>query len=204
MKEKHLSPNPHKFTALDPELLSTPYEVQTNWHVLTGAACTGKTTLIDMLADLGYQTIPEAARQFIDKELECGRLLDEIFSDPDSEEKIDEIQMKAENGLIPSDLVFLDRALPDSITFRRHKGMDPNKILPECFHHRYASVFVLDRLPLELDGARLDDEVLGSFLDEWLTRDYCALGYDVIRVPVLSPEERLAFLLERVSEQVLI
>ena len=36
---------------LDPDLLSTPFGVQTNWHVITGAAGSGKTTLIDLLAD---------------------------------------------------------------------------------------------------------------------------------------------------------
>jgi hypothetical protein len=30
---------------LDPDLLSAPFRVQTNWHVITGAACSGKTTL---------------------------------------------------------------------------------------------------------------------------------------------------------------
>ncbi len=43
-------------TELDPDLLSTPFRVQTNWHVITGAACSGKTTLIDLLADKGFQT----------------------------------------------------------------------------------------------------------------------------------------------------
>ena len=36
-----------RITELDPDLLSTPFDVQTNWHVITGAACCGKTTLID-------------------------------------------------------------------------------------------------------------------------------------------------------------
>ena len=35
---------------LDSHILSTPFGIQTNWHVITGAACTGKTTLIDGLA----------------------------------------------------------------------------------------------------------------------------------------------------------
>jgi hypothetical protein len=34
------------FAELDSDLLSTPFQVQTNWHVLTGAACAGKTTTL--------------------------------------------------------------------------------------------------------------------------------------------------------------
>ena len=30
---------------LDPDLLAAPFAIQTNWHVLTGAACTGKASL---------------------------------------------------------------------------------------------------------------------------------------------------------------
>jgi predicted ATPase len=79
--------------------------------------------------------------------------------------------------------------------------MDANELLPDCFEHRYASVFMLDQLPLELDGARIEDAAYTTRLDEALVRDYSALGYDVVRVPVLSPQERLEFVLERLSEQ---
>jgi predicted ATPase len=68
-------------TELDLDLLSTPFEVRTNWHVLTGAACTGKTTLISMLADKGFQVVPESARLYFEKEMAGGRTLEEIQAD---------------------------------------------------------------------------------------------------------------------------
>ena len=55
----------YRLTELDPDLLSTPFEVQTNWHVITGAPCSGKSTLIDQLANHGFQTVPESARLYI-------------------------------------------------------------------------------------------------------------------------------------------
>ena len=186
-------------SALDPELLSSPFRIHTNWHVITGAACTGKTTLIDMLAEKGFKTVPESGRLYINQELAAGRTIEEIFSDPSTEAAIDDIQLKAERSLRAAEVIFLDRGLPDSLTFRRLHGMDPNEFLPQCFYHRYASVFVLDRLPLQLDGARIDDEDYACFLDDWLARDYSALGYDVVRVAVLPPEERMAYVIEIVS-----
>jgi predicted ATPase len=60
---------------------------------------------------------------------------------------------------------------------------------------------MLNPLPYEEDGARFEDASIVGYLDEWHTRDYSALGYDVVRVPVLAPEERLAFVLERLPEQ---
>ena len=186
---------------LDPDLLSTPFGVQTNWHVITGAACSGKTTLIDLLADKGFQTVPETARQYIEREVAKGRTLDEIFGSEADERAMTDMQRRIEHGLRATDVVFLDRALPDSLFFYRIFGLNPNEILAECFHHRYASVFILDLLPLQLDGARIEDDTYTVLLDEWLVRDYSALGYRVVRVPVLPPQERLAFVLEKLSEQ---
>jgi predicted ATPase len=67
-----------------------------------------------------------------------------------------------------------------------------------------ASVFILHRLPVQRNGLRPEDDAVARLLDEWLARDYSALGYNVVRVPVLSPQERLAFVVERLSEQGLI
>jgi predicted ATPase len=69
--------NSFRVTKPDPDLLSTPFEVQTNWHVITGAPCSGKTTLIDQLANQGFQTVPEAARQYFEQEMASGRTIDE-------------------------------------------------------------------------------------------------------------------------------
>jgi predicted ATPase len=62
-------------------------------------------------------------------------------------------------------------------------------------------VFILDLLPFQLDGARIEDDTYTITLDEWLARDYGSLGYRVVRIPVLSPQERLEFVLESLSEQ---
>jgi predicted ATPase len=191
-------------TELDPDLLSTPFRVQTNWHVITGAARSGKTTLIDLLAEKGFQTVPETGRQYLEREMARGRTLDEIFESETDERGMKDLQLRIEHGLRAIDVVFLDRALPDSLTYYRASGLSPNEFLAECFHHRYASIFVLERLPFQQNGARIEDDAFAGLLDEWLARDYHTLGYSVVRVPVLSPQERLAFVLERLSEQGLI
>jgi dephospho-CoA kinase len=73
----------HNFrtTELDSNLLSTPFGVQTNWHVITGAPASGKTTLIDLLADKRFQTVSEIARQYFEREIARGRTIDEIRQD---------------------------------------------------------------------------------------------------------------------------
>jgi predicted ATPase len=65
-------------------------------------------------------------------------------------------------------------------------------------------VFLLNRLPYQRDGVRAGDDATAAYFELWTLRDYSALGYNVVRVPVLPPEERLAFVLERLSESGLI
>ncbi len=190
-------------TELDPDLLSTPFRVQTNWQVITGAPSCGKTTLIEQLASQGFRTVPETARLYIQREMAKGRMIHPIHANPAAlQRSIKDLQLSIEGGLRVSDILFLDGAVPGSLAYYRVFGLNPNEMLPECFHHRYASVFILDPLPFQPDDQRVEEvAAIAGFLDEWHTRDYSALGYDVVRVPVLSPQERLAFVLERLPEQ---
>jgi predicted ATPase len=194
--------NDFRTTELDPDLLSTPFSVQTNWHVITGAPCCGKTTLIDQLGDKGFRTVAESARQYLEIESAKGRTIDEIHAKGTVRDRgIKDMQLEVERGLRAIDCYFLDRALPDSLAFFRFAGLNPNEILAECFHHCYASVFILDPLPFQLDDQRVEEfATIAGFLNEWHTLDYSALGYNVVRVPVLPPDERLAFVLERLSQ----
>ncbi len=186
---------------LDPELLLTPFKVQTNWHVITGASCSGKTTLIDQFANEGFQTVQEPGRQYFESELTKGRTMDEIRHDRSTfTRKVYSMMLERERTLRPVEVIFLDRALPDAFAFFRFAGINPNEILSDCFQNRYASVFMLDRLTYQKDGIRAGDDTYAETFDLWISRDYHALGYNVIRVPVLPPGERLAFVLERLSE----
>jgi predicted ATPase len=187
---------------LDPGILSTPFQVQTNWHVIAGALSCGKTTLIDRLADQGFRTVPEGARLYLERERAKGRTTEEIRKNLAAlQHGIVDMQLRIEGELRATDVAFLDRAVPDCLAWWRVYGLNPNELLTECFRHRYASVFVLDPLPVQRDGFRPEDEAVAAFLDEWIARDYSSLGYQVVRVPVLSVRERLAFILERLSEQ---
>jgi predicted ATPase len=186
---------------LDPDILSTPFRIETNWHVITGAPCSGKTTIIDQLTKRGYLTVKEGARQVFEEELARGRTLEAIKSDYiPVQYAIFNLQIKIEGQLIPEICAFLDRGIPDSLSFHRVHGLDPNELLPDCFRYRYASVFMLDPLP-NLRETKLgpEDEATAVFLDEWHVRDYNALGYQVVRVPELTIEGRVCYILENLS-----
>lgn len=190
----------HNTIPLDPHFLSTTYQVQTRWQVITGAPCSGKTTLIDLLAGQGYQIMPEVGRKYIERQIARGRTLDEIRADAIAFcILIKDLQMQAECELPPEQLIFLDRGFPDSLAFYQKVGLNPNQVLPDCFRYHYASVFLLDRFPTQQDCARVEDDIASELLDNWLELSYRFLGYNVVRVTVLSPEERLQFVLDRIG-----
>jgi predicted ATPase len=200
-----ISPRKYTTTNLAPDLLSTPFDLQTKWFVITGAPSCGKTTLIDLLAAEGYRTVPEWAREYMEREIAGGRTIAEIHADGVALQRLFfDKQLEIEQELPATEVLFLDGAAPGSLAWFRVFGLNPNEILPGCFRHRYASVFILDRLPQQQDGLRFEDEIMPDFLDQWLERDYRALGYDPVRIPVLPPEERLAFVLRELSMHSLI
>lgn len=185
---------------LDRNLLATSFEVQTNWHVLAGGPSCGKTTLLRLLELEGFRIVPECARRHMEGELAAGRTIDDIHNHPQHlQRQIFDLQLETERRLPPAESMILDGALPGSLAWYRVFGMDPNDILERCFDHRYASVFVLDPLALHTDGIRFDEAAHAAFIDDWTYRDFRALGYDVVRVPVMSPEDRLEFLVKSIE-----
>lgn len=195
-------PEDHRTTELDPELLMSPFRVRTRWRVLAGAPSCGKTTLIDRLAARGFATRAETARQVMRGELARGRTLAQLHADGAALQRtLAACQLTVESQLPPAEPIFLDGALPGSLAWYRAFGLDPNQILPDCFQHHYEVVFVLDRLELQHDGFRFDDDSFVGFLDEWHRRDYAALGYQVVRVPVMPPDQRLALVLGCLAER---
>ena len=200
----NIQPPSHIISALDPNLVTT-FENQTNWIVFTGTSCCGKTTMINQLATQGYLTVPEVARRYFDCEIAKGRKIEDLRSNLEAVERIImNKQVQCESELNCDDIVFLDRALPDNLTFFRYADVDPNQYLGTCFRNRYAGVYVLDPFPIERDGIRIEGEELRVFLDTWLPRDYRSLGYEVQRIPVMSRTERLDFVLRDLTEKGLV
>ena len=89
---------------LNPNRTTYSFQVRTNWHVIAGAPSAGKSTLIQKLAELGFKTIPESARIFIERELAKGRTIQDIRSkQKDLQYCFIDIQLQVERDLNPSE-----------------------------------------------------------------------------------------------------
>lgn len=175
--------------------------IQTNWHVVTGAPCAGKTAVIDELARRGYRVLPEAARAYIDQQIALGLSLANIKSIPmDFERHILMLKVAAESALPIDHLVFLDRAIPDSIAYYRVEGLDPAEPAIHSGRFRYKTVFLLERLHFEKDRVRTETEESAARLETLLEKSYRGMGYVPVRVPVMKIDHRAAFILEHLSK----
>jgi predicted ATPase len=172
--------------------------IQTNWYVITGGPGSGKTTTIDVLAGRGYKTTIEHARHYIDTQHQKGRTIEEIRKNQEEFQLgVLHMQMEQEAQLVPEEIVFLDRALPDALAYYRYLNIPVNPQLTDALNlYHYKKVFVLDLLPLVQDYARREDEKAQQSIHALLIDVYTSLHFTVIQVPVLPPQNRVDYILE--------
>ncbi|MBW1742242.1 MAG: ATP-binding protein [Deltaproteobacteria bacterium] len=175
---------------------------ETNWHVVTGAPSSGKTTLVRELERLGYRVVHEAARGYIEAQMEQGRTLEEIRADKRSFETwILNAKVAIEAALPKDEVIVFDRAIPDSIAYFEAAGLDKTEAVEKSPRNQYKKIFLLDRLPYKTDHARIEDKETAMKLDEGLERSYRILGYEVVRIPVMSIQDRLEVILGEIEKQ---
>ena len=173
----------------------------TRWHVVTGGPSSGKTTTVNLLRGRGYTTTIEHARHYIDLQRITGRSTAEVRArQSEFQRAVVDMQIEQERSLDPQQTVFLDRALPDSLAYYRFLGLAPGTaLLGALAGARYATVFLLDLLPLASDYARTEDPAAQRRIHDLLGQVYEELGFPVVTVPALAPDVRVELILERAS-----
>lgn len=170
------------------------------WHVITGAPCSGKTTLIKALEAEGYRVVHEVARAYMEEEVARGKTLAQMKSDlPAFEREILHRKISVESALSGEDLIFFDRALPDSIAYYRFCGMDATEAEAACRFIRYGKIFFLDRLAITPDNIRKEDPAEIVELERLLADCYRQLGYSLSRIPAMTVEDRLRRVVSQVD-----
>lgn len=176
-------------------------KASTNWQVITGGPSTGKTTVINMLAERGYKTTIEHARHYIDTMRTEGQTVEELRSNRKKFQiGVLDMQIEQEASILPQDLVFLDRAIPDAMAYYQFLKLDyDEKLLTAVKNTSYKKIFILDRLPFTKDYARTEDEEAQKKIHQLIIDVYTSLGFPIISVPVLPPTERVEFILKNIE-----
>ncbi len=171
-----------------------------NWFVITGAPSAGKTTLIKLLEEKGYRVFFEAARLYIDQEIQKGRTLEDIRRDEIIFQKeILKMKIEVEKNLPQEEIIFFDRGIPDSYAYYKLRGAHNDEFLLESMKKcSYKSVFLLDFFDYEKDYARIETKEEQMKIHDLLEKSYLILNIPVIKVPKMPIEERLKFILKKI------
>lgn len=174
-----------------------------NWYVLTGSMSSGKSTMIQMLADLGYRTIDESARAYIDEEMAKGKTIEEIRADEEAFQ-YEALKMKIaiEQDLPKEEIIFFDRGIPDTEAYYRLHGFEERPLYVDAMKNcTYKKILLLDYYPLKKDYARIENEQEQHDIHHLLHDAYKKTGIPIVQIPAIElREDRLAAILSHVDQ----
>lgn len=171
-----------------------------NLFFISGGPCTGKTSVINEIREMGYNTFPEAARELSRtderfkgkniKDIDLRLFQNEIFN----------LQKKWTESLIGrKGNFFFDRGFGDSLAYFRMAGLN----LPEDFFYyagkfRNSPVFILE--PLEFykkDSLRRETHAEQKMIHEKIISSYEELNHPITFVPVMNRDKRAEFIIQK-------
>lgn len=180
--------------------------MQNNWILFTGGPNSGKTTVIELLASLGYNVKVEQAMKVIHEYMNAGIPLSSVQTDPVQGAKfqdaiaLQEMAAAAENT--PNELVFLDRGAIEYFAFSKLRGLAINpEIAQKVRQSTYRHVFVFDLIESSFAAnkieAHIDNPLEAARNQQSLIEDVVAeFGFPTTRVPVMKTEERIKLIFD--------
>jgi predicted ATPase len=172
--------------------------------LLIGAPSTGKTSVINKLAELGYACFEEISRDIILEARKEG--ISHLFQKQPllfSEKLLQKRKQQFfEASQSHSEFVFIDRGLPDITAY-----LDMAEIRYPITFTRANKKFKYDKVfwfPVwekiyTIDNERYEDLNLALNIQEHLLKTYDALDYELIKMPKAGIEDRIEFLLHQLQ-----
>ena len=174
-----------------------------NLYVITGGTGAGKTTVLVELERRGFACVPEVARQIIQEQMQadgdalpwsdCGRYARLML-----ERSIASFR----NSTPASKITFCDRGIPDTPCYLRLIGADDAEAMSASATYLYAhKVFFAQawKAIYATDTERKQSYEEAARTSQLMVRVYEECGYEVVELPLCSPEERAEFILRTIA-----
>lgn len=168
--------------------------------VITGGPGTGKSSIIKYLEKKGYDCFHEVSREITaaaQREGIAQLFLAQplLFSQKLLEARVDQFN---EASNIPSNIVFIDRGLPDVLAYMDYfKAAYPSEFKEACSNHFYDNVFLLPpwKEIYQTDSERYESFEQAVIIYEHLKKSYLSFGYEPVEVLKDTVQSRSAFIL---------
>ncbi|TRX00433.1 AAA family ATPase [Flavobacterium gawalongense] len=173
--------------------------------VIIGGPGTGKSTIIDGLIANGYCCYPEISRQVTLEAQKQG--VEQLFLENPlsfSELLLEGRKKQFQSALEePHEIVFIDRGIPDVLAYMHYIGDSyPSFFDLACQKYKYTKIFILP--PWEeiyiSDTERYENFEQAKNIDNHLVTTYEKYGYELIEVPKDSVDNRILFILDKISK----
>ncbi len=173
-----------------------------NFHVLTGAPGSGKSTVLNLLRRRGFECIDEPARQILaeQRSFDGNGIPDKnptLFTELLLARHLFDYRRSQDK----SDPLFFDRGIPDVMDYGKWYDLDLTHLRRAARRYRYAqTVFVA---PNWEEIYCQDDERTMTFdearrFGDGMRNTYQDLGYDLLELPREDPESRVQFILSHI------
>ena len=169
--------------------------------VITGGPGTGKSSIITELLKRGYTCLEEISRQVILDARKDG--IDQLFLK--NPLLFSELLLKGrkqqynEAKNLDSELVFIDRGLPDVLAYMEFIGDDyPQEFIDVCVNNVYDFVFILSPWQeiFTSDNERYENFEQAVTIHHHLLHTYEKYEYNLLDVPFDTVEKRADYILE--------
>lgn len=167
--------------------------------VITGAPGTGKSTVLDLLAQENFRVLPEMARELIAEQqlIQDSQMLPWL-DHPSFGRELFKRQVNQYHQA-DQETTFYDRGILDNLAYLRRDGHRNTDLEERAKAYPYhPKIFLMP--PWEeiygKDDVRWEDLDLMLDIDRALREIYSDFGYEVLEVPKNSPKERLNFILK--------
>lgn len=176
---------------------NTPGVEQRMRIVITGGPSVGKTTIISLLSEMGYRVVNEIATQVI-KEGKYLPWVDRVRF----QSEVLRRQLNAESSILEFDKpIFLDRGAFDGEAYYVKDKLPVPPAFSTIDPTQYDLAFLIEELDFfDQNEVRREDLEFTRELGKILEQCYTSRNIKVIRVPNMSPEKRVQFILEHVKE----
>jgi predicted ATPase len=177
---------------------------RTSWIVLIGAPGSGKSTLVQQIANLGHETVSDPGRAILEEDLRVGLSIQSSRQDYRSFQwRTLRHSLSLMAKLNDGHHIFFDYGIAECLAFLKVANLEWEETMVRAVVEvQFATAFALEMIP---DSSVADDHVRIETahgrhqLQDLMLEIYSVIGPKPIWIPFSKPSERLSRVLEAVG-----